>query len=45
MAWLKDNTFKWFADRIKSDMESRASFFYIPYDEIPKEYYFAEWRK
>jgi len=45
MAWLKDNTFKWFADRIKSDTESRASFFYILYDEIPKQYYFAEWRK
>jgi hypothetical protein len=45
MAWLKNNTLEWFSKRIRDDTESRAAFFYMPYDEVPKEFYFAEWKK
>ena len=45
MAWLKNTTAQWFSKRIRPDQESRASFFYIPYDDIPKEFYFAEWKR
>jgi hypothetical protein len=45
MAWLKNNTLEWFASRLRDVGESRAAFFYYPYDDIPKEYYFAEWKR
>jgi hypothetical protein len=45
MAWLKNNTLEWFASKIRDDRESRAAFFYFPYDDIPQEFYFASWKR
>lgn len=45
MVWLKHNTLAWFSARLRPSGPSNAAFFYFPYDDIPKEFYLAEWKR
>lgn len=45
MNWLRDWKMDDLQSRLRPAYQSRAAFFYLEYDQIPKEFFIAEWKR